>query len=155
MVKSFNKAGLINFVRERIDGKVSQTTGSVHYEELINNGKIEGWFKSWNWAAFFFGPLWLAYRKMYAYVTFFVLINLLLSFIVYYLWSRTMWISGPLIMVLFGLYGDSLYINFARKKVEKGKTESGTSVFMFTTALIAFLLFALYTFIYDTYNLSR
>ncbi len=32
---------------------------------------------SWNWAAFLFGPLWLLYRKMYAYGTLLILLELL------------------------------------------------------------------------------
>ncbi len=43
------------------------------FRRMAKNGK----HSSWNWAAFFFGPLWLLYRKMYAYGAIVIILELL------------------------------------------------------------------------------
>ena len=62
---------------------------------------------SWNWAAFFFGPLWMAYRKMKAPA----LINIFLLSSLF--WFGMLW-SLPLLMVLQGVLGNWAYYRYVR-----------------------------------------
>lgn len=103
------------------------------FKRLDETGK-----HTWNWAAFFFGELWMAYRKMYLY-TFFVsvidlIFSLCVSFYVYGNFSSfyllrndhpnlffsiilCYWlISG----VFTGYFGNALYYRTIKKKIKKG-----------------------------------
>ena len=42
-------------------------TNTPYYVDKFNHMKLQGKLTSWNWAAFFFGPIWMIYRKMYLY----------------------------------------------------------------------------------------
>lgn len=75
-------------------------------------------FSHWNWAAFLFGPLWLAYRRCYLYA--------LIGFLVVHFFDILMIKSGlsrfytilaflPL-RILIGYYGTSLYFRVWRQK---------------------------------------
>lgn len=56
---------------------------------------------SWNWAAFFFGPFWLAYRKMYKYA----LLGLLLTFFIPLVFYSSV---TEYYQESFNLYGEAL-----------------------------------------------
>lgn len=76
---------------------------------------------SWNWAAFFLNVYWMAYRKMYGY-TFGLFAFLIVLNIVTTLFDVELRIiSGISIgyLVIFGLCGNRLYEEFARKKITK------------------------------------
>ncbi|MDR1321327.1 MAG: DUF2628 domain-containing protein [Gracilibacteraceae bacterium] len=69
---------------------------------------------SWNWAAFFFGNLWLLHRKMYKYFFVFLVITFVLSNSVpeeYSLFSIA-------ITVVIGLMGNYLYMLHVKEKLK-------------------------------------
>lgn len=72
--------------------------------EKFSSADMERSPVSWNWAAFFFGFVWMLYRKMYLWA--------LVSFIL----ALTP-IAFPLLMVLWGLTGNFLYYRHGRKKI--------------------------------------
>lgn len=101
------------------------------WEQVIINRKF---FKGINWAAFFLGPIWMGYRKMYFYLLLFVLACLLmvafnipaiLTFIplgiaanvIYFLFVRNK---------LVGLYSEFKEPNTLKKAAKK---HGGTSIF--------------------------
>lgn len=71
----------------------------------------DGFSVTWNWSAFFFEFVWMAYRKMY-------------------LWALAVWIlilafgNLPFLpgMVLFGMTGNYIYYRYAKKKILHLKT---------------------------------
>ena len=94
------------------------------FEKLDAVGK-----NTWNWAAFFFGPSWMAYRKMYAYS--FIALLLTYSFVwtmIAPLFAFTPFIpfgamsgGGPFLAhILFGLFGNALYYQVVKKRIARG-----------------------------------
>lgn len=97
---------------------------------------------TWNWAAFFFGPCWMAYRKMYLYALLVLLlaypaVGVLATFISGVLcilfpicfasgafaFSTGMWMffCMPLIVhCLYGYFGNALYYRIIRRRVSEG-----------------------------------
>ena len=71
----------------------------VEFEAL--NKKV-----SWNWAAFFFAPYWLAYRKMLGYGILTAIVNMIP-------------LVGLVTMILFGLYGNYLYYRDTKEEVKQ------------------------------------
>ncbi len=71
----------------------------------------EGFSVTWNWSAFFFEFVWMAYRKMY-------------------LWALAVWIlillfgNLPFLlgMILFGTTGNYIYYRYAKRKILHLKT---------------------------------
>lgn len=122
--------------------------------------KIRGSSVSWNWAAFFFGIGWIAYRKMYAYA--FVVVGLLcLETLCEMAFSIPANISNGIaigVWLSFGLYGNYWYWLHSGKRIreiiaasppheiqgeliKKGGTSLGSSVFFACLFLgILFLL---------------
>ena len=72
---------------------------------------------SWNWAAFFFGPMWLFYRKMWL----FGIVFLVVAAIPVLNWVL---IPGALVM---GLGGNEIYRRHALKRYLESVTLYGTS----------------------------
>ena len=115
-------------------------------------------FISWNWASFFLGVYWMAYRKMWKfvaiYLVYFVVIDMLLR-------DQRGLSSGInfVVNLLLGIYGNSLYFSYASKKIDAIKAmglakddeisslqkSGGTSIgslliFIFIALALAFIL---------------
>ncbi|WP_457640580.1 DUF2628 domain-containing protein [Persephonella sp.] len=80
---------------------------------------------SWNWAAFFFGVLWMFYRKMYLYglIAFFLImiINIFLEVakinpVISIGISLWLWIG-------FGMFGNYIYYIFVKNNISKLKAQ--------------------------------
>ncbi|GAB6072901.1 hypothetical protein JCM14244_12780 [Venenivibrio stagnispumantis] len=78
---------------------------------------------SWNWAAFFFGMLWFAYRKMYSIAIMIMAFLILLQII------QLKMNTPPLIVALtnifisigFGMFGNYIYLDFVKNKIKEIK----------------------------------
>jgi len=99
--------------------------------------KIEEGRTSWNWAAFFFGSYWLAYRKMLRETLIIVVIVILLNFVVGFVVGIMAGISGldqsiadevvglaaiPIWLILntfLGIYGNDLYYKHVKRKIKE------------------------------------
>jgi hypothetical protein len=68
---------------------------------------------SWNWSAFSFNILWLAYRKMYFYTLFLFMISIVFSIVplLNFLPFLAFWIG-------FGMFGNYLYAMYTYKKLK-------------------------------------
>ena len=75
----------------------------------------EGFAFTWSWSAFFFGFIWMLYRKMYLWA--------LLAFII----SLTS-ITFPLLMIGWGLIGNYIYFWHVRKKILEHRTPISSGV---------------------------
>lgn len=85
---------------------------------------------SWNWSAFLFGPVWLAYRKMPGYCVVSVILLCLVVFGIYdpfilkiqcknFLASPMLYVFFAVILIymtMHGIFGNSLYFRWLRKK---------------------------------------
>jgi len=69
---------------------------------------------TWNWPAFFFGFLWMLYRKLYLWA--------LLAFVLPIIPFLPSY-SGLLIMIVWGMTGNYIYYKHAKKKILKLKTD--------------------------------
>lgn len=80
---------------------------------------------SWNWAAFFLGPIWLVYRKMYAHCAALLAASIVLTALAQALGASVEDIlkwqmhAGPAISFLLGLFGNWLYRLHAQRKVRQ------------------------------------
>ncbi|MDO4770184.1 MAG: GYF domain-containing protein [Brachymonas sp.] len=88
---------------------------------------------SWNWAAFFLGPIWLVYRKMYAHCAALLAASLALTALAQasgvsvediLKWQMH---AGPAISFLLGLFGNWLYRLHAQRKVRQIIEANGQS----------------------------
>ncbi len=117
---------------------------------------------SWNWAAFFLSIFWMGYRKMYGYVLIVNAMYLLVDLIFFLLpnSSHANNSIGIAINVVCGLWGNSMYYVFAKKRISTIKSAvkdetaryaalqkaGGTSWYgVLFTILIAFLYAAIST----------
>lgn len=74
----------------------------------------------WNWASFLFGPMWLAYRKMYVeMVIYFGIITLSTLFEVLTDASSFIYVLDRLVWILAGVYGNKIYYRKAKKTIEE------------------------------------
>ncbi|MFB7140623.1 DUF2628 domain-containing protein [Gottfriedia sp. NPDC056225] len=78
---------------------------------------------SWNWASFFLGVYWMAYRKMWGWVSiyfaYYILSDLLFSQV-----SALDRFVNLIISVLLGMYGNAMYFAHAAKKIDAIKRTS-------------------------------
>ena len=69
----------------------------------------------WNWCGFFFGPLWMLYRKLYGYAAFFYLAPMILELVLMFISpTRMFYVTTDLLCTLAlgvcgGLYSDYWY----------------------------------------------
>ncbi|WP_457624809.1 DUF2628 domain-containing protein [Persephonella sp.] len=104
------------FIGERAD----------YYIEKFKKFEETGGALSWNWAAFFFGLLWMLYRKMYLYsAVFIVLLLFFIGALIYFgLYSEPVMIGIQLwLYVGFGAFGNYIYYTFVESKVSKLEKE--------------------------------
>ncbi len=66
---------------------------------------------SWNWAAFFFAPYWLLYRKMYGYGCAFFLVSFLLCL------DKVLSVFAFAACIGMGIFGDFIYMNEIKKHI--------------------------------------
>lgn len=114
---------LVHSEGETVEHKVSQT---IYYEQKYAKFKDKSIFISWNWAAFFFGTVWLWYRKMYAYffasASFLCVIELLIKYRLASEYSKlegfVYRFAGFFIfnILIFGIFGNAMYFRFLRTK---------------------------------------
>lgn len=79
----------MNVIQIQPDDKIGENTvaETAEYVQSNANKYIPKFYKmektgkkaSFNWAAFFFGPIWFLYRKMYTYGIFIVLVNAMIN----------------------------------------------------------------------------
>ena len=132
--KSFLKIADVN---TRYYGKV--------YKELSNGRVI-----AWNWAAFLFGYLWLAYRKAYIESAFWFGITFLggLIFIPYFIvapgWAKP--IMGFFFSGVLGAFGNFIYAMSLKHKIFNSQPISiGVSNF---SVIVAFIIATIISSIY-------
>ena len=85
-----------------------------NYEKIIKN--------QFNFPAFFLGSIYFVYRKMYLYGFIIFILNLIISNVI-----ENYMIAYPISLFLFILIGffiDKIYIKFAKKKIEKIKSQN-------------------------------
>lgn len=122
---------------EMLETEQSEPADEEHFANFV--GKNKGYYQrkwagvndpsssvSWNWAAFFLGPFWLGYRKMYRHIfIWFGLFLLLDLFDVLigntYEVSSINYIVSFVLYLLVGMFGNALYYRHAKKQVEKNK----------------------------------
>jgi hypothetical protein len=94
-----------------------------YYAVKWNRIDATGSRSSWNWSAFFAGPIWLAYRKMYGFAYGWVIVNTIVSMLalVEIDQNSTGWfyLILPISYVIVALQANALYKDHAAKRVAK------------------------------------
>ena len=95
-------------------------------------------YAGWNWAAFFLGPVWFAYRKMYSH--FFIIYGMYTLVSAVSLTNNLIFalvgIMSVFIPYIIGSTANKLYYNHARRQI-KQKRQGGTSL---SAALLVLVL---------------
>ncbi|MCK5243151.1 DUF2628 domain-containing protein [bacterium] len=142
--------------------------GNISENEMMDFVKVEtnyyfnGWKLgqerktqiSWNWAAFLFPVFWLAYRKMYLLAGIAFCLGFLLSFITEITHSYISLISELLFFIIFGLWGNAMYLKHAKRmvnairvKIQDEKEKSEIICRQGGTSLISLIILILITVI--------
>ncbi|ACO03033.1 MAG TPA: DUF2628 domain-containing protein [Persephonella sp.] len=102
------------FVGEKSDYYIKK------FEKFEKGGSI-----SWNWSAFFFGVLWMFYRKMYLYGTGIFLGILFLNIILEILKVNPVVSTGVSLWLWigFGMFGNYIYYIFVINSIKKLKKQ--------------------------------
>ncbi|SNZ09692.1 Protein of unknown function [Persephonella hydrogeniphila] len=98
-----------------------------YYIEKFKKFEETGSVLSWNWAAFFFGLLWMLYRKMYLYSAIFIILVLFfIGALVYFnLYNNLVMFGIQLwLYVGFGAFGNYIYYTYVESKVSKIEKET-------------------------------
>lgn len=117
--------------------------------------EITGSQLSWNWTSSILGILWLAYRKMYGYMLFFVFFIFLPELFKFEaaLANFANFTISIAIFFILGLFGNYLYYRHARKKIYKIQSKlnidnfedkifkSGGTSYWPVIALLLFIIF--------------
>lgn len=139
------KTGLLGFVRKFGETKDSPSNRTAYYANVFDrHGERGSFFASWNWAATFFGPMWMFYRGMYLFgAIFYVLLMLCtwLSFTAVLQSSQgTMIPWGLILFVIQGVFGNAIYFYYIRMKMSQGVKQGGTH-----PGAVVFYIFVIWT----------
>ncbi|MGL5347068.1 MAG: zinc-ribbon domain-containing protein [Peptostreptococcaceae bacterium] len=99
---SWDNKDMVDFIQKNPEYYIPKFEQMQEYEKST----------SWNWASFFILPLWLLYRKMYAYGFGVMVASFILSYIPF-----IGFISAFAIPILGGLFGNSLYLKHVEKNL--------------------------------------
>lgn len=91
------------------------------YEKEFDRLENKGFDVTWNWMAFLCSPYWMFYRKMYLYGAVWMAVQVISGLL-------DLWLIYALMLpfpILFGLYGDSMYLHQLDKKQEKALALNG------------------------------
>lgn len=131
-----------DFIKQAKDTYELQTTETIYYLNLFDRNYIPnkpiGFFVKWHWFAFFLGPIWFAYRKMYLLSFLLLILGLALDF----------FNLGLFCMPLYGLSANGCYLRHIIKCIQQNKTSSkgqnSTIVWVYIFLIILFPLFLVY-----------
>lgn len=98
---------------------------SAYYLTKWDNMNMAASSVSWNWPAFFFSPIWMLYRKMYAYGFGLVGISILLNFL-FKDYSIGIIISWA-IKIAVGIFANRIYKEHVTRKIKEIKATSSDS----------------------------
>lgn len=94
---------------------------SDYYVQRWEEMSATGTKISWNWAGFFFGLFWFAYRKMYPHTFGLMIFSLILHYIQKVMNTDpvVVAITNISISVAVGMFGNYLYYEYAKSKIEE------------------------------------
>ncbi|WP_239616391.1 DUF2628 domain-containing protein [Cohnella mopanensis] len=110
-------------IGDKVEEQIFGTTGiPVEFLKAFTKKDVylAKWGKNsgWNWPAFLFPPIWMAYRKLYVesaiYFGIIVLLSIIESFVGYM--SSSIYL---LISIFAGVYGNKIYYRKAKKTIEE------------------------------------
>lgn len=139
---------LHELIKDKNEDLNEPASGTQFYLKTFKEYETFSRFASWNWGAFFFGSIWLIYRKSYLY-GFLILLLVGIAPLGFKTNSLNM-ISYDLDQfigaVLLGIFGNAIYRHDLRKRLKNNSSRKGTNLFLALLMLILYL--ALYTYIF-------
>ncbi|MEH6993342.1 DUF2628 domain-containing protein [Neobacillus drentensis] len=124
--------GIDHNTNSAMEGDLEESFVGKNYDFYIGKwDKIEDKKKktSWNWAAFFLGPFWFGYRKMYIPVLFFAAAYLIIDlflFLLHYQYTEESYFFSPVdralglpVSIILGLLGNYIYLKHTNKYIDK------------------------------------
>ena len=97
----------------------------AYYARKWADSERRGHVLSWNWAAFFLGLFWMAYRKMYVYCAVFIGVVATFTGTIFALqlpqeqMQEVLQVAQIVFALFFGLFGNHLYKMHAQQKLRK------------------------------------
>jgi uncharacterized membrane protein YkgB len=77
---------------------------------------------TWHWPAFFFGFLWMAYRRMYAWALVALFFESLARYLAFYIIQHPI-AAEVFIRIVFGIIGNFLYYKYSKKRILELKSQ--------------------------------
>lgn len=120
----------------------------LYYRDAETKGVPGTFFPHWNWAAFLFGPVWLAYRRCYLYaLLLFIGVHFFDILLLKSGLSRVQSILAFLpIRIAMGYFGTSLYLRVWRTSQQSHNQH---------TSIFAIFIYALFDFIISSFDYNR
>ena len=148
---NISKATFVSFIRKAGETSANPSSATQFYTKKFEKyGLNSGFFAAWNTPAFFFSYFWLFFRGMYwqailypiyifiAYALFTHVGNLYFNFFFIAPFSL-------LVMLYFGFFGNAIYFNHCRKRINKGIKRGGTH-----PGWVVFYIFIIYPLLTNT-----
>lgn len=145
-MRKLDKQPFFHFIQKDKETIENPGSASRYYLNKMIAYEENSWFMSWNWSAFFFGYVWMFYRKMYffGFITFFITKLILGLSIVSAKLFYEGFVSAAILleeldripltlvwMIFLGLFSNALYFNFADRAIKEGNIKkSGTSIWI-------------------------
>lgn len=95
---------------------------SEYYINWLDHKGIKGY--SWSWFIFLFAPLWLAYRKMWLFLSLYLSIHVITLAMTWGNEARITGISHIIFMLFFAIHGNNLYMSHVQNKIQQNKGKS-------------------------------
>lgn len=124
---------LLEFVKKTNQETLGKPSKSTQYYLTRYERFVPGSSKpSWNWSAFLLTPIWLLYRKMYAYWAGFnllVVVAMVLEDWVnrHYILSRKFQIPSFVFGMAFFMFGNAAYFDLLQRRRKKGQKTLGVN----------------------------
>jgi hypothetical protein len=131
--RKITEAAFTEFVRHKEDEKEAVRASTQHYVRAF---KLRGGIdlpqgQGWNWAAAFFGTVWMFYRRMYKMAIVCWVVLMAIQALLHYVapdGHLIRFIFSVAVFVLFGLFGDKLYFKHVQDELAKGVKRGGTNI---------------------------
>ncbi len=114
--------------------KISSST--QYYLKIFEKFGNKYFFIQWNWAAFFFGPYWMLYRRVYGLgIALLAFINIMMHLYEFKevvfpesgrYYHGLFFVFGIMWVCYFGLFGNAIYFRSLRKRIAREESFGGT-----------------------------
>lgn len=130
---NISKATFVSFIRKAGETAANPSSATQFYTRKFEKyGLNSGFFASWNTPAFFFSYAWLFFRGMYWQAIIYPICIFTAYALIAYL-GTSLYFNfffiipfSLLVMLYFGFFGNAIYFNYCRRRINSGVKRGGT-----------------------------